>query len=146
MALTAENEKQLIASLRTGLFIDGTWRDASNGETFEVEDPATGAALTTVANATPEDGMAALAAAAEAQDSWGRTAPRERAELLRRAFETVTERADDFEAGPAGWTYDAATSTATAGNWTWGDPDPTAYQPGDDVTPGERGPTTWTAA
>ena len=50
--------------------------------------------------------------------------------------ETTTERTDDFEAGPAGWTYDAATSTATAGNWTWGDPDPTAYQPGDDVTPG----------
>lgn len=46
------------------------------------------------------------------------------------------ERADDFEAGPGGWFYDAASSTASAGNWTWGDPDPTAYQPGDDVTPG----------
>ncbi len=96
MASTAENEKQLIESLRTGLFIDGTWRDSSNGETFEVEDPATGEVLTTVANATPEDGLAALTAADEAQRSWGSSAPRERAELLRRAFETVTARADDF--------------------------------------------------
>ena len=96
MAPTAENEKQLIESLKTGLFIDGTWRDASSGETFEVEDPATGRLLTTVADATPEDGMAALAAATEAQKSWGASAPRERAEILRRAFEVVTARADDF--------------------------------------------------
>ncbi|HEX6875496.1 MAG TPA: NAD-dependent succinate-semialdehyde dehydrogenase [Nocardioidaceae bacterium] len=96
MAPTAENEKQLIESLRTGLFIDGTWRDASNGATFEVEDPATGEVLTTVANATPEDGMSALAAAADAQRAWGASAPRDRAEILRRAFETVTARADDF--------------------------------------------------
>ena len=96
MAPTAENEKQLIESLRTGLFIDGTWRDASNGETFEVEDPATGKVLTTVANATPEDGMAALAAADAAQKTWGSAAPRERAEILRRAFEAVTARAGDF--------------------------------------------------
>ena len=96
MAPTAENEKQLIESVKTGLFIDGTWRDASSGETFEVEDPATGRVLTTVADATPEDGMAALAAATEAQKSWGASAPRERAEILRRAFEAVTARADDF--------------------------------------------------
>ena len=96
MAPTAENEKQLIDSLRTGVYVDGSWRDAGGGDTFEVEDPATGEVLTTVANATPEDGMAALAAATKAQQSWGATAPRERAEILRRAFETVTARADDF--------------------------------------------------
>jgi succinate-semialdehyde dehydrogenase/glutarate-semialdehyde dehydrogenase len=96
VAPTAENEKQLVESLRTGLFIDGTWRDAGDGGTFEVEDPATGEILTTVASATPEDGMAALAAATEAQKAWGASAPRERAELLRRAFETVTARADNF--------------------------------------------------
>ncbi|HSE09688.1 MAG TPA: NAD-dependent succinate-semialdehyde dehydrogenase [Nocardioidaceae bacterium] len=96
MSPTAENEKQLIDSLNTGLFINGSWRNSSNGETFEVEDPATGNVLTTVANATPEDGMDALAAATEAQKSWGASPPRERAELLRRAFEAVTARADDF--------------------------------------------------
>ncbi|HEU4515172.1 MAG TPA: NAD-dependent succinate-semialdehyde dehydrogenase [Nocardioidaceae bacterium] len=96
MAPTAENEKQLIESLNTGLYVDGKWRDSSDGETFEVEDPATGEVLTRVANATPEDGMAALAAATEAQRAWGATPPRERAEILRRAFETVTARADEF--------------------------------------------------
>ncbi|GAB2759329.1 NAD-dependent succinate-semialdehyde dehydrogenase [Nocardioides pakistanensis] len=94
--MTEPNEKQLIESLHTGLFIGGTWRDAGGGQTFEVEDPATGQVLTRVADATPEDGMAALAAAAEAQASWGATAPRERAEILRRAFDTVTARADEF--------------------------------------------------
>ena len=93
---TAENEQKLIAGLNTGLYIDGTWRDASDGATFDVEDPSTGEVLTTVANATPEDGMAALDAAAAAQASWGSTPPRERAEILRRAFDLVTERADDF--------------------------------------------------
>ncbi len=96
MASVAENEKKLIESLNTGLYVDGRWRDSSSGETFEVEDPATGQVLTTVADATPEDGMAALAAAAGAQQSWGATAPRERAEILRRAFEAVTARADEF--------------------------------------------------
>ncbi|MFK5012188.1 aldehyde dehydrogenase family protein, partial [Klebsiella pneumoniae] len=42
------------------------------------------------------DGDAALAAAHRVQESWGRTAPRERAEILRRAFELVTARAEDF--------------------------------------------------
>jgi succinate-semialdehyde dehydrogenase/glutarate-semialdehyde dehydrogenase len=96
VAATAENEKNLIDSVRTGLYVDGTWRNSSSGETFEVEDPSTGKVLTTVADATPEDGMAALAAATAAQRSWGASAPRERAEILRRAFETVTARADEF--------------------------------------------------
>jgi succinate-semialdehyde dehydrogenase/glutarate-semialdehyde dehydrogenase len=96
VASTAEHEKQLIESLRTGLYIGGAWRDASNAATFDVEDPATGEILTTVADATPEDGMAALTAAAETQQEWGTSAPRERAEILRRAFEAVTARADDF--------------------------------------------------
>ena len=96
MAPTVETEKQLIESLRTGLYVDGSWRDAGGGQTFDVEDPATGEVLTRVADATPEDGMAALAAATAAQPSWGSVAPRERAEILRRAFEVVTARADDF--------------------------------------------------
>jgi succinate-semialdehyde dehydrogenase/glutarate-semialdehyde dehydrogenase len=96
VAPTAETEQQLITSLSTGLFIDGGWREAGNGDRFDVEDPATGSVLTTVASATPEDGMAALDAAAAAQPSWGTTAPRERGEILRRAFDLVTARADDF--------------------------------------------------
>ena len=63
---------------------------------IDVEDPATGETLTTVAGATVEDGTAALDAAVAAQADWAATAPRERAEILRSAFELITERADDF--------------------------------------------------
>ena len=61
-----------------------------------MHDPATGEVLATLASATSEDALAALDAADKAQASWARTAPRERAEILRRAFDLVTERAEDF--------------------------------------------------
>ena len=61
-----------------------------------MHDPATGEVLATLASATSEDAVAALDAADAAQASWARTAPRERAEILRRAFDLVTERAEDF--------------------------------------------------
>jgi succinate-semialdehyde dehydrogenase/glutarate-semialdehyde dehydrogenase len=96
VSVTAEHEKKLIASLNTGLYIDGKWREATGGGTFDVEDPSTGEVLTTIASAAPEDGAAALDAAVAAQVDWARTPPRERAEILRRAFDTVTARADDF--------------------------------------------------
>ncbi|MBC3763626.1 NAD-dependent succinate-semialdehyde dehydrogenase [Quadrisphaera oryzae] len=89
-------EEALVASVPTDLLIGGRWVPASTGQRFDVEDPATGAVLTTVADASVEDGAAALDAAVAAQASWGRTAPRERAELLRRAFDAVTARADDL--------------------------------------------------
>lgn len=96
MAVTTQREQELLAQVPTGLLIGGHWRDASTGKTFDIEDPATGETLLTIADASPEDGMAALDAAAAAQDSWARTAPRERGEILRRAFELVTARAEDF--------------------------------------------------
>jgi succinate-semialdehyde dehydrogenase/glutarate-semialdehyde dehydrogenase len=96
MTITAKREQELLSSVPTGLLIGGEWRDAANGKTFDVEDPATGKTLLTIADASPEDGKAALDAAVAAQDEWARTAPRERGEILRRAFEMVTERADDF--------------------------------------------------
>ncbi|RDV12265.1 NAD-dependent succinate-semialdehyde dehydrogenase [Arthrobacter sp. RT-1] len=95
-AITQEREAALIASVPTGLLIGGEWRDASDGGTFDVHDPATGKVLTTLASATSEDAIAALNAADAAQASWARTAPRVRAEILRRAFDLVTERAEDF--------------------------------------------------
>ena len=95
-AVTAEREDALIASVPTGLLIGGQWRDASDGGTFDVHDPATGEVLATLASATSEDALAALDAADSVQASWARTAPRERAEILRRAFDLVTERAEDF--------------------------------------------------
>ena len=90
------NESETLDKVPTGLFIGGEWRDSSDGSTIDVEDPATGETLTTVASATPEDGKAALDAAVNAQHDWAATAPRERAEILRSAFDLITERADYF--------------------------------------------------
>lgn len=93
---TAEREKELLASIPTGLLINGEWRPAASGKTFDIEDPATGKILLSIADAGAEDAAAALDAAAAAQDSWAKTPARERGEILRRAFERVTERAEDF--------------------------------------------------
>ncbi|HXH80698.1 NAD-dependent succinate-semialdehyde dehydrogenase [Nocardioides sp.] len=78
------------------LFIAGEWRDAKDGARFTVEDPADGSALAEVADAGEGDAAAALDAAVAAQAAWGATAPRERGELLRSAFELLTERRDEF--------------------------------------------------
>jgi succinate-semialdehyde dehydrogenase/glutarate-semialdehyde dehydrogenase len=89
-------ESTLLSSVPTGLLIGGTWRDASDGSTFAVEDPATGRTLTHVADATVADGTAALDAAVAAQPAWAATPPRERGEILRRAYERLVERTEDF--------------------------------------------------
>lgn len=94
--MSAAAETQLLASVPTGLFVGGQWRAASTGSTFDVHDPSTGEVIARVADASPEDGAAALDAAAGAQAAWAATAPRTRGEILRRAFELVTARADDF--------------------------------------------------
>jgi succinate-semialdehyde dehydrogenase/glutarate-semialdehyde dehydrogenase len=94
--MTASQEQELLSSVPTGLFVGGQWRASASGATFPVHDPATGEVLAHVADAAPEDGAAALAAAAAAQSAWASTAPRERGEILRRAFELVTARAEDF--------------------------------------------------
>lgn len=96
MSVTAQREAELLASVPTELFIGGAWRAATGGGTLTVSDPATGAVIATIADATPADATAALDAAAGVQEEWAATAPRVRAELLRAAFERVTERADDF--------------------------------------------------
>ncbi|MFB9651618.1 NAD-dependent succinate-semialdehyde dehydrogenase [Pseudarthrobacter oxydans] len=95
-AAPLEREAPLLASVPTGLLVGGQWRDASDGGTFDVRDPATGEVLATLASATSEDAVAALEAACAAQTSWARTAPRVRAEILRRAFDLVTARSEDF--------------------------------------------------
>ncbi|MDU7103289.1 MAG: aldehyde dehydrogenase family protein, partial [Corynebacterium sp.] len=90
------DQKELLAKVPTQLLIDGQWRDASSGETFNVENPATGATIATLSSANSNDAVAALDAACAAQDEWAHTTPRERADILRRAFELVHERADEF--------------------------------------------------
>ncbi len=93
MAMT---QASLLESVPKGLFIGGRWRPADGGATLPVDDPATGRVLAHVADASVADGAAALDAAVAAQADWARTAPRDRGEILRRAYETIVARADDF--------------------------------------------------
>lgn len=85
-------------TIPTGVLIDGAWRPASGGGTFDVLDPATGDVLRTVADATPADGAAALDAVAGSAEEWRAVAPRERAELLRAVYDSVVARGDEFAA------------------------------------------------
>lgn len=89
------SEQDLLAKVPTGLFIGGKWVKGS-GAPIRVEDPATRKTLLEISNASAEDGLAALTAADESQASWAKVPPRERAELLRRTFELVRERAEEF--------------------------------------------------
>jgi succinate-semialdehyde dehydrogenase/glutarate-semialdehyde dehydrogenase len=89
-------EAELLASVPTKLFIGGDWVDAEGGKTLTVSDPATGAHLSTIANASEADAKKAMDAAAAVQESWGNTAPRVRGEILRKAWELLVERRDDF--------------------------------------------------
>lgn len=94
--MTALTETDLLARVRSQLFIAGEWRDASDAQTLDVRDPATSAVVKTIASATVADGAAALDAAVDAFASWSRTPARERAELLRRAFDLLQERKEEF--------------------------------------------------
>jgi len=90
------SEQELLAHIPTKLFIGGSWVEGHGSAPIAVEDPATGKTLLEIANASAEDGLAALTAADEAQAKWARTAPRERAEILRRTFDLVRERSEEF--------------------------------------------------
>jgi len=96
MATATASEQSVVDGVPKGLYIGGEWRDASTGASFGVEDPATGEALCEVADAGPDDARAAIDAAAGVQDQWRRHAPRERGEILRRAFEEITSRVDEL--------------------------------------------------
>jgi succinate-semialdehyde dehydrogenase/glutarate-semialdehyde dehydrogenase len=92
----AERERAVLDQLPTQLYIAGEWRAASGGSTFAVEDPSTTEALVEVADAEVQDAFAALAAAADRQQEWAATAPRERGEILRRAYEAIVAQTDDL--------------------------------------------------
>ncbi len=81
--------RSIPADTPRALIIDGRPVTGAAGP-FEVTNPADDSVLASVAEADPAQGLAALDAAVRAQDAWRRTAARERAELLRAAFEEVT--------------------------------------------------------
>ena len=80
----------------TGLLIDGSFVEATDGRVLEVEDPATGRVIAEVADASPADCMAALEAAVAAQRIWATSAPRERARILRRAADALRNQIDEM--------------------------------------------------
>ncbi|WP_442574959.1 NAD-dependent succinate-semialdehyde dehydrogenase [Microbacterium sp. F51-2R] len=94
--MSENRETELLAKVPDGLFIGGEWLAADGGKTLKVYDPATGDVVKEIANASPGDGMSALDAAVEAFPSWSQTPARERGELLRRAFDLLQERKEEF--------------------------------------------------
>src|SRR5699024_3769347 len=90
------NISEVVSKVPTGLLINGEWVDAKDGATFDVENPATGEVIATLASAGEDDAMAALDAACAVQDEWAATSPRERSDILRRACDLVQERSDTF--------------------------------------------------
>jgi succinate-semialdehyde dehydrogenase / glutarate-semialdehyde dehydrogenase len=87
---------QLLPVSQRRLFIGGEWVDAEAGASFEVLDPADASVLTTVSDGSVGDARRALEAAVGVQAEWAATAPRERGEILRAAFELVRERTDSL--------------------------------------------------
>jgi succinate-semialdehyde dehydrogenase/glutarate-semialdehyde dehydrogenase len=95
MDQTGLTEKGLLERVPDRLYIGGEWVPGANG-TLKVYDPATGDLIREIANASAEDGGRALDAAVAAQEAWAATAPRTRGEILRRAFDLLQERRDEF--------------------------------------------------
>ncbi len=93
--ITSSQEQQVIDEVPKQLYVAGEWRDGAEG-TLAVEDPATGEALCEVADASVDDAKVALDAAVEAGRDWANHPPRERGEILRRAFEAIIARADEL--------------------------------------------------
>jgi succinate-semialdehyde dehydrogenase/glutarate-semialdehyde dehydrogenase len=87
---------ETISDLVTDLYIDGKAVPASDEGRFDVLDPATGTVITTVADGTVDDAIAAVDAAEQAAAAWAATSPRERSEVLRRAFELMTAQSEEL--------------------------------------------------
>src|SRR5581483_10970205 len=93
--ITAPEEQQVLDQVPKQLYIAGQWRDGSKGA-IPVEDPSTGETLCEVADASTDDAKAALDAAVQAGPEWAKCPPRERGEILRRAFEAIIEHQEEL--------------------------------------------------
>jgi succinate-semialdehyde dehydrogenase/glutarate-semialdehyde dehydrogenase len=93
--ITASQEQQVVEQVPKQLYIAGKWRDGAKG-TLAVEDPSTEQELCEVADASADDAKAALDAAVDAGPEFAAMAPRDRGEILRRAFEAIIERKEDL--------------------------------------------------
>ncbi|MDT0321917.1 NAD-dependent succinate-semialdehyde dehydrogenase [Streptomyces millisiae] len=93
---TSQRAREVIATVNTGVFIDGQWGEAASGARFDVVNPATEEVVATVADGGPEDALRAIETAGRVQRDWARTAPRERGEILRRAYDLIMARQDEL--------------------------------------------------
>ena len=80
----------------TQLFIGGTWRDAGDGRTLGVENPATGKEIGRVAHATKADLDLALDAVQRGFETWRDYTPAARSRIMRKAAGLMRERAGDI--------------------------------------------------
>ena len=80
----------------TDLYIDGVWQSGTENKRFDVINPADETVITSVASASVDDAKAAINAAQNAFADWAGRTPRERSIVLRKAFDLMTERLDDF--------------------------------------------------
>lgn len=94
--MSTVTESSVVEAVTKELFIGGKWTPATSGATFPVHDPATGKVLCEVADASVSDGMAALDAAVSAQEEWAAHPPRERGEILRRAYDALLARREEL--------------------------------------------------
>jgi succinate-semialdehyde dehydrogenase/glutarate-semialdehyde dehydrogenase len=94
--MSAVTESSVVEAVTKELFIGGKWTPAASGATFPVSDPATGEVLCEVADASASDGLAALDAAVSAQAEWAAHPPRERGEILRRAYDALMARQEEL--------------------------------------------------
>jgi succinate-semialdehyde dehydrogenase/glutarate-semialdehyde dehydrogenase len=93
--ISAPEEQRALDRVPKQLYIGGEWRDGAKG-TLAVEDPSTGESLCEVADASVDDARAALDAAVDAGAEFAQHPPRERGEILRRAFEAIIAREDEL--------------------------------------------------
>jgi len=80
----------------TDLYINGAWEKGASNERFDVINPATEQVIASVASADIADADAALNAAEAAMKEWAARTPRARSEILRKAWELMTARLDEF--------------------------------------------------
>ncbi|MBS44379.1 MAG: NAD-dependent succinate-semialdehyde dehydrogenase [Nocardioides sp.] len=93
---TSDPLAALLPAEHRSLYIGGEWREAEDGRRFDVLDPADGSVLASVPDASPGEAADALDAAADAQAAWAATPPRERSDVLRRAFDLITAHTDEL--------------------------------------------------
>ncbi len=96
MNAVTDRENVFLRSIPTGIFLDGIWKQSIDGATMSVIDPASGKPFATVSDASAADARLAIDVAARKQFSWAKVPPRERGEILRRAFQMILDRKEDL--------------------------------------------------